>query len=69
MGRSVACPRCHLQLEDRAADGAQERRCPACGSPLVPASIPREAAVRKFLHGHRLIPLPRPFGGGRVRMP
>lgn len=68
MARSLECPRCHLQVEKRAAPGS-EPRCPACRTPLVPTSSPREADVRRYLYGRRLVKLRPPVGGNRMRTP
>jgi hypothetical protein len=69
MSQSLECPRCHLQAEARPGLGLKSQRCAACGTTMVLTSTPREADVRRYLYRHRLLPLPRPLGGGKVRTP
>jgi hypothetical protein len=59
MSKSLECPRCHLQVDNRVGLGRESRRCRTCGTALVLTSRPSEADVRKYLYGHRLTPLPR----------
>jgi ribosomal protein L34E len=66
MSQSLECPRCHLQAANRPEAGDAPQRCSACGTPLVPPRRLREVEVRRYLYHHRLIPLPRPLGGGKV---
>jgi hypothetical protein len=60
MSESLECPRCHLQSEPGRRAGWRGRSCPGCGAPMVLAATPTEAVVRKYLYGHRLIPLGAP---------
>lgn len=58
MSQALECPRCRGATADKAPPGSRRSgRCPACGMELIPASALREDQVRRYLYGHRLLPL------------
>ena len=64
MSQPLECPRCHSQADVRGS-GWGSRSCPVCGSPLVLATGPAEALVRKYLYRERPAPLGAPPPGER----
>jgi hypothetical protein len=53
MTQSLECPHCHARTEARRA-GWRGRSCAICGAPMILASAPAEAIVRRYLYGDRL---------------
>ncbi|HXQ88648.1 MAG TPA: hypothetical protein VN733_03325 [Solirubrobacterales bacterium] len=63
MTEPLECPRCHRRAQTRGG-GWPSRSCPACGAPMILAREQAQALVRRYMHGDRLAPQPRP--GGRA---
>ena len=64
MSQSLECPHCHLRTESRGS-GWESRSCPSCGAPMVLATTPAEALVRRYLYSDLLAPLGAPPPPGR----
>ena len=66
MSQLLECPRCRRPAELGAGDrGRGQGRCTACGAELIVAAGPKEADVRNYLYGHRLLPLGPVSGGAK----
>jgi ribosomal protein S27AE len=59
MNQLLECPRCHRRAESRGG-GWRSRACPECGAPMILAHDPAELFIRRYMHGDRLAPQPRP---------
>lgn len=58
MSQSLECPRCRRPADGDAKEHGRGRgRCATCGTELIVAAGPKEAEVREYLYGHRLLPL------------
>lgn len=64
MSEALECPRCRGPVSAKAGENGT---CPRCGSKLITAAGTKEAEVRAYLYGHRLLPLAPRSGRKRSR--